>query len=75
MNPKNILTQEPVAIASTLTAVLNVLVLLSVFSLNAEQLAGINTAVVLILGLFVRKAVTPNQRVVVSQADMEDVDL
>lgn len=75
MNPKNILTQEPVAIASTLTAVLNVLVLLSVFSLNAEQLAGINTAVVLILGLFVRKAVTPNQRVIVSKADIEDVDL
>lgn len=75
MNPKNLLTQEPVAIASSLTAVLNVLVLLSVLSLGADQLAGINTATVLVLGLFVRKAVTPNQRVVVSQADVDDFEL
>lgn len=75
MNPKNLLTQEPVAIASALTAGLNVFVLLGVFSLGADQLAGINTATVLVLGLFVRKAVTPNQRVVVSQADVDDFEL
>lgn len=55
-----ILKAEPVAIASAVTAVLNALVLLGVFTLDADQLAGINTAVVLVLGLVVRSQVTPN---------------
>lgn len=75
MNPKNLLTQEPVTIAAAVTALVNVLTLLGVFSLGADQLAGINTAIVLVLGLFVRRAVTPNQRVVVSQADVDDFEL
>lgn len=58
--PMKILKAEPVAIASAVTAVLNALVLLGVFTLDADQLAGINTAVVLVLGLVVRSQVTPN---------------
>lgn len=51
--------REPVAIAAALQAVLNALVLLGVLHLTPDQLAGINTAVVLVLGLFVRQQVTP----------------
>lgn len=56
----NILKAEPVAIASALTAILNCLVLLGVISLDADQLSAINAAVVVVLGLIVRQAVTPN---------------
>lgn len=63
MNLKNILSKEPVAISSAVVAVLNVLVLLGVIDLAAAAVAGVNVAVVAVLGLFVRSAVTPNSNV------------
>lgn len=59
-NPmQNPIKTEPVAVSAAVTAVLNVLVLLGVLALDADQLAAINTAVVLVLGLFVRTQVKP----------------
>jgi hypothetical protein len=72
MSLKNLLRKEPVAIGTALVAVLNALVLLGVLSLTAAQLGGINTAVVLVLGLFTRNAVTPNASVLVGQSDVRD---
>lgn len=56
---QNPLKTEPVGIAAAVTAILNVLVLLGAIHLDTDQLAAINTAVVLVLGLFVRSQVTP----------------
>jgi len=56
---RNPIKTEPVAVSAAVTAVLNVLVLLGVLDLDPDQLAAINTAVVLVLGLFVRSQVTP----------------
>lgn len=56
---RNPIKTEPVAVSAAVTAVLNVLVLLNVLDLGPDQLAAINTAVVLVLGLFVRSQVTP----------------
>lgn len=56
---KNLLNNEPVAVGSALVAVLNALVLLGVIDLSADQIAGINTAVIAVGGLLVRRKVTP----------------
>lgn len=62
MSVKNILTKEPAVIAGAVTAVLNALVLLGVFTLTTEQLAGVNAALAAVLALCVRSAVTPNAK-------------
>lgn len=59
VNAPQIVKKEPVAIAGALTAVLNALVLLDVININGDQIAGINIAVVAVLGLFVRSQVQP----------------
>lgn len=58
-SPREILNREPAAISATLIAALNVAVLLGLVDLSDGQLAGINTALTLLLGLFVRQSVTP----------------
>lgn len=60
MNP---VTQEPAALSAAIMAIFNVLVALSVFSLTDVQLGTINTALALVLGLFVRQSVTPVNKV------------
>jgi len=57
-NPRNLLEQEPAALAGAVLALLNVLVLLGL-DLSVDQLAGINTALVVVLTMFTRKSVTP----------------
>lgn len=69
-HPKNLLTHEPVAFGSALVAILNVLVLLRILALSVEQITGINVAVVMVLALFTRKAVTPNVNVSVHKNDV-----
>lgn len=68
MSLKNILQKEPVAIGAAITAVLNALVLLNVVSLDVPQITGVNIALVAILGLLTRRAVTPNPNVVLDKA-------
>lgn len=58
-NPHKLVTREPVALGSAVTAVLNALVLLGVLDLSAEQIGGINVAVAAVLGILVRSRVTP----------------
>lgn len=74
MNLKNLLSKEPVAIGSAIVAVLNALVLLGVMSLNVEQITGVNIALVAVLGLLTRTAVTPNSSVVLNQVDADFID-
>lgn len=56
---KALFDKEPVAIAGAVIAMLNVGQLLGVISLDADALAGINTAMVAVLSLFVRSKVSP----------------
>lgn len=56
----NLFKQEPAAIAAVLAAVLPLLVVFGVVDMDADQIAGIEAAVVLVLGLFVRQSVTPS---------------
>lgn len=49
--------KEPAVISAALVAVLNALVLLKVIQLQEDQIAGINIALVAVLGLFVRQSV------------------
>lgn len=58
-SPRNILEQEPAALAGAIIALLNVGVLLFGLSLSVDQLAAINTALVVVLTVFTRRAVTP----------------
>ena len=51
--------REPAAIAAAIIAVLQVLVIFNVVTLTVDQLATVNTAMVLVLGLFVRQVTTP----------------
>lgn len=62
-NPKNILTHEPVAVSSAVIAVVNAAVLFGFGSVSAEQSAGLNIALIAVLGLLVRRAVTANPNV------------
>lgn len=61
-SPREILNREPAAISAALIAALNVAVVLDVVSLSVDQLGSINTAVALLLGLFVRQSVTPTSQ-------------
>ena len=56
---KNLLAKEPVAISAAVLAVVNLGFLFGLYTVTADQLAGINTAMVLVLGL-VRQVVTAN---------------
>ena len=59
---RNILTQEPVAIAGALKSVIWVLVLIGLLQdppFSAAVLAGIGLVSEVVLNLFVRRAVTP----------------
>lgn len=56
---RNIFTKEPVAIAGTVRSILFIAVLLGLAVLDEKQLAGIALGLELLLGLFVRNAVTP----------------
>lgn len=58
-SPRNIFRKRPVTISGAIVALLNVPVLFGVWSITAEQLAGVNTALVALLGLFTYKSVTP----------------
>lgn len=58
-SPREILNREPAVLSGAVLAVLNVLVLLGVIALDADQLGAINTATALCLALFVRQSVTP----------------
>lgn len=60
---KNILDNEPVAIAAAVRAVLYSLVLLGVIVLDEAALAGIALAIELVLSLFLRNAVNTNATV------------
>lgn len=50
--------REPAAIASVVLAVINALILFGVVTVTGEQLAGLNIALVAVLGLFVRQSST-----------------
>lgn len=60
---KNILDNEPVAIAAAVRAVLHSLVLLGIVVLDESALAGISLAIELVLSLFLRNAVNSNATV------------
>ena len=53
-----IFTKEPAVISGALRSVIYVLILLGVFQLTVEQLAGIALGLELVLGLFVRSQST-----------------
>ena len=50
--------KEPAVIAGTVIAVLQALILFNVVQLTVEQLAGVNTALIAVLTLFVRQTST-----------------
>lgn len=56
---RRLLSNEPAVTGSAVVAVLNGLALLHVVALDGMQVAGINTALVAVLGLFVRSRVSP----------------
>ena len=58
-HPKNLLTQEPVALGGGVTVLFQLAVLLGVITLTAEQTAGITVAVVTVLTLLTRRRVRP----------------
>ena len=55
----NPLRTEPAVVAGAVLAVLQALVLLHVLDLSVDQLAGISTALIAVLTVFVRQSVTP----------------
>ena len=57
-SPRNLLDQEPAALAGAVLAILNLAVLLGL-DLTVDQLAGINTGLVAVLSVFTRSRVTP----------------
>lgn len=71
-HPKNLLTQEPVAIGGGVTVLVQLAVLLNVVTLSAQQTAGITLAVVTVLTLLTRRRVTANPNVVVAKSDLDD---
>lgn len=58
-NIKSLLQKQPVAISATIIAILNLGQSFGVFTITADQLAQINTALVLGLGLLTWSQVTP----------------
>jgi dipeptide/tripeptide permease len=58
-NLKNLLKQQPVAISAAVISFVNLCSLFGLFEVSADQLAALDTALVLILGLFTWNAVTP----------------
>lgn len=58
-DPRNLLKQQPVAIASALRSLLMIGVLLGWLALDEKQLAGIALGAELLLGLFAYNASTP----------------
>ncbi len=63
-HPRNLLTHEPVALSAAVVVVANTLALFGVVDVTADQLAGVNTAVAVVLSLFTRNAVTPTAKTV-----------
>lgn len=59
LNPNN----EPAAYSGAVVAILNALVLLNVIHLTLDQIAGVNVALISVLTLGVRAAVTPTQNI------------
>lgn len=57
----NILRQEPTTVSAAVIAILNVLAAAHVFAVSTEQLAAINTAVVMLLGLFYVRPLTASK--------------
>lgn len=51
--------KEPAAVAAAIVAVLNVLQLTGVVSLDGDTVSAINIALIAVLGLFVRQSTTP----------------
>lgn len=76
-SPRALFTKEPVAVSAAVVALVNLLILFGVVPLTAEQVAGIDTALILVLGLFVRQQVTPTalvpEPVTVIVADTDDI--
>lgn len=50
---KNVLQKNPIQISGAIITMLNVLVMAGAITLRGEVVAGINTALVVVLGLFV----------------------
>jgi hypothetical protein len=50
-SPKRLLTQEPNAVSAAVMAVLNIFIMTGALDWNADVVAGVNTALVLVLGL------------------------
>jgi hypothetical protein len=50
---------EPAALSAAVIAVIQALILFGVVNVTVEQLAGLNIALVAVLGLFVRQTTTP----------------
>lgn len=62
-NPKEVFKKEPAVLAGALQTVVNAVVGFGLVSASAEQLAGVNVAVLAVLTLFyVRPSVTPNAK-------------
>jgi len=59
-NPLSLFQKEPAMISAALIAVLNVAQLFGLIVVTPDQSAGLNTALVLLLGLFTRQSVTAN---------------
>ena len=54
-----LIQKEPAAVAAAIVAVLNVLQLTGVVSLDGDTVSAINIALIAVLGLFVRQTSTP----------------
>lgn len=50
---KNVLTKNPVQISGAVMAVVNLLIILSVFTMDGQAVAALNIALSSVLGLFV----------------------
>lgn len=58
-NPLELFNKEPVAISAAVIAIVNALQLFGVVHVSADQMAGLNIALVAVFGLFARAKVTP----------------
>lgn len=65
---KSVLDKQPVAIAAAVIAVLNAFVIAGTVHLSSQSVAGINVALVAVLGLFVGNR-TANKAVLNELAD------
>lgn len=57
------LSAEPALISGAVMAIINLLALFGVFTLTADQLAGVNAALVALLAVVIRATVTPEHGV------------